>query len=30
MAYDAAAYLVFYAPGDALDRRFEFWQGAGG
>jgi UDP-2,3-diacylglucosamine pyrophosphatase LpxH len=30
MAYDAAAYLVFYGPGDALDRRFEFWQGAGG
>jgi UDP-2,3-diacylglucosamine pyrophosphatase LpxH len=30
MAYDAAAYLVFYAPGDELGRRFEFWQGAGG
>jgi UDP-2,3-diacylglucosamine pyrophosphatase LpxH len=30
MAYDAAAYLVFYGEGDRLDRRFEFWQGAGG
>jgi UDP-2,3-diacylglucosamine pyrophosphatase LpxH len=30
MAYDAAAYLVFYGPGDPLGRRFEFWQGAGG
>ncbi|HET7754148.1 MAG TPA: metallophosphoesterase [Anaeromyxobacteraceae bacterium] len=30
MAYDAAAYLVFYGPDDPLGRRFEFWQGAGG
>jgi hypothetical protein len=29
-AYDAAAYLVFFGPGDPLDRHFEFWQGAGG
>jgi UDP-2,3-diacylglucosamine pyrophosphatase LpxH len=30
LAYDAAAYLVFYAPEDGSDRAFEFWQGAGG
>ncbi|BDG10388.1 hypothetical protein [Anaeromyxobacter paludicola] len=30
LAYDAAAYLVFFGPGDPLGRRFEWWQGAGG
>jgi UDP-2,3-diacylglucosamine pyrophosphatase LpxH len=30
LAYDAAAYLVFYDPGDPLGRTFEWWQGAGG
>lgn len=28
--YDAAAFLVFYGPGDPLGRTFEWWQGAGG
>lgn len=30
LAYDAAAYLVFFDPGDPLERTFEWWQGAGG
>jgi hypothetical protein len=30
LAYDAAAYLVFYDKGDPLERTFEWWQGAGG
>lgn len=30
MAYDAAAYLVFFGKGDPLERKFEWWQGAGG
>jgi UDP-2,3-diacylglucosamine pyrophosphatase LpxH len=30
MAYDAAAYLVFFGSGDPQGRRFEWWQGAGG
>jgi len=30
LAYDAAAYLVFYDDDDPLERTFEWWQGAGG
>jgi UDP-2,3-diacylglucosamine pyrophosphatase LpxH len=30
LAYDAAAYLVFFDPDDPLGRTFEWWQGAGG
>jgi hypothetical protein len=30
LAYDAAAYLVFFDRGDPLGRTFEWWQGAGG
>lgn len=30
LAYDAAAYLVFFDAGDPLGRTFEWWQGAGG
>jgi hypothetical protein len=30
LAYDAAAYLVFFDKGDPLGRTFEWWQGAGG
>jgi hypothetical protein len=30
MAFDAAAYLVFFGKGDPLGRSFEWWQGAGG
>src|SRR6266496_211668 len=30
LAYDAAAYLVFYDDDDPLGRTFEWWQGAGG
>lgn len=30
LAYDAAAYLMFFDPGDPLQRTFEWWQGAGG
>ncbi|HEY5677865.1 MAG TPA: hypothetical protein VIR81_13825 [Myxococcales bacterium] len=30
LAYDAAAYLVFFDRDDALGRTFEWWQGAGG
>jgi UDP-2,3-diacylglucosamine pyrophosphatase LpxH len=30
LAYDAAAYLVFFDRDDPLERTFEWWQGAGG
>ena len=30
LAYDAAAYLLFFDRGDPLGRTFEWWQGAGG
>ncbi len=30
LAYDAAAYLVFFDEDDPLGRTFEWWQGAGG
>ena len=30
LAYDAAAYLVFFGDRDPLGRTFEWWQGAGG
>jgi len=30
LAYDAAAYLVFFDQDDPLGRTFEWWQGAGG
>lgn len=30
LAYDAAAYLVFFDADDPLGRTFEWWQGAGG
>jgi len=30
LAYDAAAYLVFFDRSDPLGRKFEWWQGAGG